>query len=539
MAATLQEMPRHTVVRSNRRRGWLMILLLLVGVGLLIAGAVMVLRDTFGEEEGSRMITHRVARGDMLISVTENGNIESASNVDVKCQVAGGSTILWIVEDGTLVKKGDVLVRLDSAALEEQINLQTIVCEKAQATQIEAAKLFSAASLAVKEYEDGTFLQALQTAEANITIAMENLRSAENALQHAQRMARKGYITPLQRDAQAFAVERAKLELEAAETAKNVLVTFTKPKMLEDLQSARDTAAAKMRAEQAAYELEAQRLEKLKVQVANCIIIAPQDGMVVYATDGDFWGRSEGPEIAEGAAVREGQSLIQLPDLGQMQVNVPVHESKVEQVQLGMRANINVQGAEYFGSVTFVANQPDPMGRYSANVNKYSCKVRIDGRPTALKPGMTAQVEIRIDYLRDVLSVPVLAVVEQGGSFYCWVANGSVAERRPVVLGKTNSKLIEISDGLSEGEMVVLNPRAVIPEAREEQLRGRPSRDRFGTAPDEESGDSSSEASEDDDAAPVDEQAAEDGPLAAADGAAAGAAAGDERPARSRVDGGQ
>jgi HlyD family secretion protein len=62
-------------------------------------------------------MTHRVAKGDMVITVTEDGNLESASNIDIKCQVAGGSSILWIVDDGQVVKKGDKLVELDTAQL--------------------------------------------------------------------------------------------------------------------------------------------------------------------------------------------------------------------------------------------------------------------------------------------------------------------------------------------------------------------------------------------------------------------------------------
>src|SRR5690606_37776029 len=129
----------------------------------------------------------------------------------VKCQVAGGSTILWIVEDGKEVREGEEIVRLDSSAIEDSINSQRITYEKAQAARIQAEKEFSAAKIAVQEYLEGSYVQELQTIETNITIAMENLRSAQNMAQHTQRMARKGYVTALQRESQEFAVERAKL----------------------------------------------------------------------------------------------------------------------------------------------------------------------------------------------------------------------------------------------------------------------------------------------------------------------------------------
>lgn len=457
--------------RGHRRawRGWLATLVVVVVLVTAALGAWRLAGIWLAAPVNKHILTHRVASGDLLVTITEDGNLESASNIDVKCQVAGGSTILSIVPDGTLVHKGDELARLDSSAIEEQVNQQKIICEKALAMKIQAEKEFAAARIAVQEYLEGTYVKELQAIEAQITIAMENLRSSENTLQHTERMARRGYVTPLQLDAQRFAVERARLDLRTAELAKDVLERFTKRKMLEDLESARDTAEARMRSEQTAYELEEARLERLKAQLANCVIYAPQDGMVVYANErSSRFGGSSGAMIEEGAGVRDRQSIVRLPDLSQMQVKVTVHESKVESLELGMRAQVNIQGRRFTGVVTSVANQPEPTSFFSANVKEYAAVVRIDGDQTDLRPGMTAQVEILVASLKNVLSVPVQAVVEQGGKFFCWVMADDQPQQRPVVLGLSNSKVIEIKDGLVEGELVVLNPLATIPEARKQ-----------------------------------------------------------------------
>ena len=71
--------------------------------------------------------------------------------------------------------------------------------------------------------------------------------------------------------------------------------------------------------------------------------------------------------------------------------------------------------------------------------------------------------------------MPVQSVVEIGGKFSCWVKTPGGIEKRPVVLGMSNNTRIEIKDGLTEGEQVLLNPRAVVPEAREE---AKPDEDR-------------------------------------------------------------
>ncbi|HEY5315130.1 MAG TPA: HlyD family efflux transporter periplasmic adaptor subunit [Pirellulales bacterium] len=455
--------------RKRRPRGmrWLLGLLLLVVIAGSVWAATSGLGGLVSHEPTLHVLTQKVEREDLLITVTAAGNVESAKNVDVRCQVAGGSSILWIIPDGSVVKQGDELVRLNSATIEDQVNQQKILYEKAQATRIDAEKMYSAAKLAVQEYIEGTYIKELQTVEGTITIALEGLRSAENSLQHIARMARKGYVTPLQLDAQKFAVERAKLDLAAAQTSKTVLEKFTKAKMFEDLQSARDSAEARMRSEQAASELELTRLKRLMTQLEQCTISAPQDGMVVYANDMTSSRSSSQIKIEEGAMVRERQAIVRLPDLSQMQVKVIVHESKVDSIQPGMRAGITLQDRDFHGEVTSVATQPEPTSWMNTSVKEYATTVRIDGHTSGLKPGMTAKVEILVADLKNVLSVPVQAVVELGNNaFYCFVKQGDAIQRRHVTVGQSNSTVVEIKQGLEEGEAVVLNP--TIPASRDD-----------------------------------------------------------------------
>lgn len=485
LAGALNEAP----LSPQRRRRWLARLGWLAAIALA-AGAFYYtnpLAKWFGPATtAARIPTAHPKRGNLLVTVTEEGNIESASNVDIKCEVAGGSTILWIIPDGTRVQAGDELVRLDSSTIEDGISQQKILWEKAKAAVVESEKSFSAAKIAVQEYLEGTFVKELQLADANIVIAMENLRSAENQLQHTERMARKGYVTSLQRDAQAFAVERAKLELEAQKTARDVLVRFTKPKMVEELESARDTAEALMRSNQAAYDLENGRLDRMNVQLEKCTVTAPQDGMVVYANDSggrSRFGSQQGPEVAEGATVRERQSMIRLPDLTRMQVKVNVHESKVQSLRVGMRAHIKWQDRDLQGQVISIANQAEPFNFFAPNSKEYATIVAIDGAvPSELKPGMSAIVEILVANLADVLTVPLNAIMETPQGIYCWVETAAGAERRDVTLGLASNTAVEIKSGLNETDSVVLNPRAFVAEAAEaaRQLEAIDVNSRFG-----------------------------------------------------------
>ena len=462
----------------RQRRGSSILGLLMVIV--LVAGGVFAWTALNGGDESSgkdRVLIYSVARENILVTVTEDGNVESAVNVDVKCLVSGGSTILWIIEDGTRVKVGDEIVRLDTSNIEDQLSSQKMNFENADAARIQATEDYEAAKLAVNEYSEGTFVEELKQAEAGIRIAQENLRSAENLLVFTKKMVRKGFATSLQREADQFAVERAMLELEAAETRKKVLVDFTKQKMLKDLESAREAAAAQSRANQASFDLEQSRLERLQKQLDSCVIKAPQNGMVVYANSRSRRG-SQNIEIEEGASVRERQTIIRLPDLYQMQVKVTVHESKIDQLKRGMPARIVIQDVEYKGHVVSVANQPEPTSWFSANVKEYATTVAIEGEAKTLRPGMTAHVEILVSDLKDVLTVPVSSVVEQRGSYFCWIKDHDDYRKQELELGGTNDKTVEVISGVEEGEQVLRNPKAVMDEATQEVPTEDSGRDR-------------------------------------------------------------
>ncbi|MEX1042925.1 MAG: HlyD family efflux transporter periplasmic adaptor subunit [Pirellulaceae bacterium] len=454
-------------------RGWFWPALLTI-VGGAIVVAFFYFGDVTGWGSSSLMdgaLTHEVARERLQVTVTDDGNVESARNIDIKCDVAGGGTILWIVEDGKEVSQGEEIIRLDTAEIYDQLNAQRILYERALAAKIQAEEDFEAAKLTVSEYAKGLSVELLQQIESEIKIAEQNLSTAQDMLQYSKRMSRKGYVSALQREADVFAVERAQLDMENAQTRKMVLQEYTRPKMIREFEAIRDANEAKMRSEEAAFALEKGRLERLERQLDNCIIKAPQSGMVVYANETGRRG-SDAATIEEGAIVRERQTIVRLPDLNRMQVKVLVHESKVDRVQIGMPAKVVIQGREFQGKVSSIANQPEPTGWFSASVKEYATMVNIEGEQEGLRPGLTAFVEIMVADVSNVLTVPVSSVVEQGRNYYAWVATANGPERRVLSLGRTNDKMIEVVDGVVEGERVLRNPRAIVTAARIESEDG-------------------------------------------------------------------
>jgi RND family efflux transporter MFP subunit len=214
-----------------------------------------------------------------------------------------------------------------------------------------------------------------------------------------------------------------------------------------------------------AYKKEKERHDRYKEQLEKCTIHAPQDGMVAYAMEEGR--RGGGSVMGEGAFVRQRQIILTIPDLSRMQVKTAVHESVLDQVDTTKSAVIRVDAfadRSYTGKVKSVAVLPDQGGWLASDTKVYTTVITIDEQVEQLKPGMTAVVEIDIETLQDVLSVPIQAIVQRGRTSWCYVNDRGNVTRREIVLGKTNDKFVEIKQGLSEGDVVVLNPLSLLEE---------------------------------------------------------------------------
>jgi HlyD family secretion protein len=472
---------------------------------LVIAAAAVVYFSLKPEQEIQELgSTFTVARGDLLVSVTEGGNLKAKKSVKIECEVEGRATIVSLVPEGTFVKEGDMLVELDSSDLEERFTQQEISYNSAEADLVQARE-----SLAIQEiqndsdiktadlnvefaqkdlekYQEGDWPQELRTMEDEIKLAEEELKLAQNRCKWTQDLYEKDYVTSDELEADKLTLQRREISLLQARKRLELAQKYDKPmqekKLRSDLEEfIRERERIKRRAasqlaqreadlksREAQFKLQKERFDKLKEQLANCTIKAPQDGLVVYGEqDGDHrWGRGDSNIVEEGAEVRFRQTLITLPDVSIMMVDTKVHESSVNQVERDLEALVTVDAfpdLQFRGTVTKVAILPDSQSRWlNPDLKVYSTDITLDDRSDKLKPGMSAMVEIIVKRLIDVVYVPVQSVYRRGNREVCYVTSpmGDI-EIRPVEVGLDNDQFVEILDGVEVGEMVLLYPPAI------------------------------------------------------------------------------
>ena len=180
---------------SVKKRSLVRVAVIAVGIVGIIGLIVLVGTATgtiklFDRSHRADLILHEVRQEPLRLTITERGQLESAENSDIVCRVKARSanstvatTIRWIIDDGTEVRRGDKLVQLDDSGLYEQSKTQKITLDQAYAAWVQADKNFEIvvsqnlsdkataklvkelADIDLQKYEKGDYIQTLQEIE--------------------------------------------------------------------------------------------------------------------------------------------------------------------------------------------------------------------------------------------------------------------------------------------------------------------------------------------------------------------------------------
>lgn len=437
-----------------------------------------------------------VRRGPLRISVLERGNLRAADAISLKSEIEGQTSILWLIPEGTHVKEGDLLCELDATGLEDKRIQQDIAVRNARAAWVKSQQTYkiqqsqNASDIAQAEQklqfakdDLRKFRETMQfdvaKADEAITLAEETQQRDAGKLEWSEKLAENGFLTATELEADRLAANRAGILLEQAKREKNLLEDYELPRQEAELEAAlseaeRELERVKLQAEarivdfeadmltnEARHKLESEKLQKLIDQVAKARIVAPREGMVVYGQqEGGRMGNRE--PIAEGTSVRERQEIISIPNTGGMVAQASLHEAVLKQIEVGQDAVVRVDsipGREFRARVSYVALMADQGSWWSnPNLRVYRTDVQILETVDGMRPGMSCAVEILVEEIPDAIYVPVQSVFRSGEETLCFVARqGREHEKRTVQIGRFNEKWVQVTEGLREGEEVLLS----------------------------------------------------------------------------------
>ncbi|MBT7304898.1 MAG: HlyD family efflux transporter periplasmic adaptor subunit [Victivallales bacterium] len=486
-------------------------LTILVVLSLSAVGGYFYLQGQKPATENPGEVLFPVAKGRLTISVTEAGTVKPRDQVVIKSEVEGRATILYLIPEGRRVKKGELLVELDTSALldakvDQEIRVQNaeasylqskenlaVVKNQAKADMDKAQLSLRFAKEDLIKYKEGDFPNKLSDYEGRIALAEEDVQRTKDKLESSEKLFAEKYISETEVKGDRLAAKKAKLDSELAASNLKLLKEYTYRRQVDQLSSdvkqaemalerikgkvAADVVQAEttLRARESEFRRQTGKLEKLGEQIVKAKIVAPTDGAVVYATSAQFSWRGNVEPLDEGQEVRERQELIHLPTAKTFMAEVNIHEASLKKIYTGLPVRLKVDalpGKDFTGSVHKIAPLPDARSMFmNPDLKVYKTEILIDGDSDVLRTGMTCQVEIVVEQHDTALYVPVQCVVRVGGKPTVFVRNGEKAAPQLVEIGLDNNRYVRIISGAKEGDKVMMTPplAAAAKEANDEE----------------------------------------------------------------------
>jgi HlyD family secretion protein len=439
-------------------------------------------------------VIFEVKQEPFTLKITELGELRSLDFVTIRSQISN-TVITDLIPEGTLVKKGDVLVRLDPGSLEadlKQSEEEVRVAEaglrvaekelevKRQELHADIDRLESEIRLAqveLTELKRKPLPDEVEKARMELEKAQAAYSNAEKKQELLPALVAKGFITQDTLDNARMSYLEAKASLQVAKFNLATVSAGATPDALERatikvrqanaaLAAVRQSVQPKLQAAEATVErAKAQvaqarnSVNKNRVKLERTILRAPREGLVVYGRVGK---KESSAKVQPGTLVWRGSSLIHLPDLSTMVVDTEVNELDIGKVTVGGAAEVRPEaypGTVFHGHVKEIASlarsKASPSGGASG-IKVFDVTVQLDEKDARLRPGLTATVDLIVADQSDTISIPLAAVTSRGDEHVVLVANGGKPETRKVTLGASNDHRVIVKAGLRIGERVLL-----------------------------------------------------------------------------------
>ncbi|MCL6614316.1 MAG: efflux RND transporter periplasmic adaptor subunit [Firmicutes bacterium] len=399
---------------------WLIILL--AGMAFLVYAFIAIRAGRKKSAAGVEVEIAKAKRGELVTTVSGSGLVQAEDKTEVRAEISGILEEV-LVEEGARVAKGALLFRFAGRELGKAVKNAESAVETARVQWNNIRIRVDESRLQVSQAE-----QAL--AKARLALA-----DAEKSYERIKRLFEKGAVAKEQLEAASSALEGAKLQVAQAENAHQQAIVSAKA-----VEGEEELAALRLRDAEG-------NLAELRQDLARTMVRAPRDGIVLSC-----------PAKA-GMSVPAGAELCTIGTTRRLVVELPVDEVDIAQLKKGQKATIThegLPGVKIPGEVSAIP--PQAVERGGERV--FPVEIAIDNTEGLLHPGMSVDTEIVTNHLTGVLTVPLLAILEEENAegeierFIFLVREGKAVKTR-VIIGASNESEAEIREGLAEGDAYV------------------------------------------------------------------------------------
>jgi HlyD family secretion protein len=448
----------------------LLILLLITGLG---AGAYYLYTGYQQSQVAnqSKYQTLTLARGDLTATVGATGTVRSNQTAILGWQTTGAIDTI-VAALGSEVRKGDTLAALDKTSLPQNIvlaqadlvnalrtldNLRNSQIAKAQA-QSNLLTLQKTLDDAQKNRDNlkwnrGTPNQ-IEKARTDFAVAVKDV----STYQDLYNQYKNGSETDVRRVSALNALVAAQRRRDLAKW--NLDWFLGKPSEQDIAEADARLALAKAQFNDAQREWD--RLKNgpdpADISAAQARVDAIQATLNLQTIKAPFDGTITDIKAKVGDQVNPGTAAFRIDDLTPLIVDVQISEVDINRISIGQAVNMTfdaIQGKQYAGNVSGVGKVGTAV---SGSVN-FTVTIELTNPDEAVRPGMTAAVNIVVNQLNNALLVPNRAVRLKDGQRVVYVLVGGTPTVTPIVLGASSESFSEVASGnVKEGDQVVLNP---------------------------------------------------------------------------------
>ena len=393
-----------------------------------ISGVLLVIILAFvfsgNSSESSTDVVVEVEQGEFVVDIMTSGALEAKNSVPIKGPGGLRNYRIWnvtiqdIIEEGTYVKKGQYIARLDPSELTGKIKDSQLEVDETQSQ----------------------FTQTKLDTTLTMRQARDELINLEYTVREKQLVLDQSQFEP------PATIQKAEIEVEKAKRALN--------QAKENYDIKRQQNIAKMQEATAELRKEKNELEGLMALSKEFMILAPEDGMLIYKKSWD------GKPVKAGSQIGAWDPVVAtLPDLSKMMSKTYVNEVDIRKVKVGQDVEIGFDAfpdKQLKGQVTKVANVGEQRPNSDAKV--FEVVIEVFGTDPLLKPGMTTSNKIITKTVEDALFVPLESLHSEHDSItYVFKKSGGGTIKQEVILGDANAEYVHIIGGLDAGDRVSLS----------------------------------------------------------------------------------
>jgi HlyD family secretion protein len=363
-----------------------------------------------------------VKRGDVTFAVHAKGDLQGGNSQMLTAPMIGGDLILTSLrQPGEMVNPGDVVAEFDTTD-------QTFKLREAEADLAEAGeKVAQAAALAQAKEEEDNY--ALLKARADLR--QVELDARKNPL-----------LSSIDAKKNDLIVESARAALQQLER---------------DLGNRKATSQAGVAIQEAARVKARVQAEQAKRNIDMMSLKANATGYVNVQPNMNnqmFFQGMVLPMLQVGDKVRAGMGVAQIPDMSSWELSAKITEADRGHIALGQLVELTAvaaPGHPFHGKVKDLGGTSGPSWD-----RRFECKISVDDPPRELRPGMTANIVITEDTLKNVLWMPAQALFDSDGRTFAYVqsATGSFSPQDVKLIRRSESQVVV--EGLLESQVVAL-----------------------------------------------------------------------------------